>query len=89
HLIGALVKVARDIDDKVRDLSMIERSIHDQQFLSPARKQPPLPNFSAFHSAFRATDSFTNMGTPDGDIRSAYYLSYDNANCEYLNLTEA
>lgn len=89
HLIGVLVKIARDIEDKVRDLSMIERSIHDQQFLSLTQKQPPLPTFSAFHSAFRPTDSFTNMGSRDGDIRSAYYLSYDNANCEYLNLIEA
>ncbi|WP_222310918.1 aminotransferase class I/II-fold pyridoxal phosphate-dependent enzyme [Rhizobium leguminosarum] len=89
HLIEVLVKIARETDDKVRDLSTIERRIHDQQVRSLTEEQPPLPNFSAFHPAFRAMDSASNLETRDGDIRSAFSLSLDPANWEYLTLTEA
>jgi arginine decarboxylase len=40
-----------------------------------------LPDFSRFHDAFRPDDV-----TPEGDIRTAYYLSYDEKNCDYLEL---
>jgi arginine decarboxylase len=42
-----------------------------------------LPDFSRFHDSFRASD---NTGTPEGDIRSAYFLAYDEDNCEYFPL---
>ena len=42
---------------------------------------PPLPDFSRFHPAFRADDI-----TPEGDIRTAFFLSYDENNCDYLDL---
>ncbi|ANP91155.1 ornithine decarboxylase (plasmid) [Rhizobium leguminosarum] len=87
HLIGALKKIARETDEKVRDLSTSQRSSHD--LISLTQEQPPLPNFSAFHPAFRAMDSAINLGTTDGDIRSARSLSRDPANCEYLPLDKA
>ncbi|MBY3259944.1 aminotransferase class I/II-fold pyridoxal phosphate-dependent enzyme [Rhizobium laguerreae] len=88
HLFEVLVKIARETDDKLRDLSTIERGIHDKRVHSLTQEQPPLPNLSAFHPAFRAMDCAINLGTRDGDIRSAFSLSLDNANCEYLPLTE-
>lgn len=66
HLIGVLVKIAGDIDDRVRDLTTIERRIHDKRVRSLTLEQPPLPDFSAFHSAFRATDPASNMGSRAG-----------------------
>ncbi|MDX0500639.1 aminotransferase class I/II-fold pyridoxal phosphate-dependent enzyme [Sinorhizobium medicae] len=87
HLIGVLVKIAGDIDDRVRDLTTIERRIHDKRVRSLTLEQPPLPDFSAFHSAFRATDPASNMGSRAGDISSAFYLPRDDdARCEYLDL---
>eukprot|EP00670_Eutreptiella_braarudii_P021915 CAMPEP_0174351916 /NCGR_PEP_ID=MMETSP0811_2-20130205/9427_1 /TAXON_ID=73025 ORGANISM="Eutreptiella gymnastica-like, Strain CCMP1594" /NCGR_SAMPLE_ID=MMETSP0811_2 /ASSEMBLY_ACC=CAM_ASM_000667 /LENGTH=979 /DNA_ID=CAMNT_0015481613 /DNA_START=35 /DNA_END=2974 /DNA_ORIENTATION=+ len=44
-----------------------------------------LPDFTAFHMALRHQDS---LG-PEGDMRRAFYLAYDEANCEYLSLREA
>ncbi|NKK39392.1 ornithine decarboxylase [Rhizobium leguminosarum bv. viciae] len=89
HLIEVLMKIARETDEKVRGFSTIERRIHDQQVLSLTQKQPPLPNYSAFHPAFYpATHSFNKVEARDGDIRSAHYLSLDYANCEYLSLDE-
>ena len=43
-----------------------------------------MPDFSRFHDAFRESAI-----TPEGDIRSAYFLSYDEDNCDYLTLGEA
>jgi arginine decarboxylase len=44
---------------------------------------PPLPDFSRFHDAFRANDG---SGTPEGDIRAAFFLAYDESRCEYFLL---
>jgi arginine decarboxylase len=42
---------------------------------------PPLPDFSRFHPAFQASDV-----TGEGDIRSAFFLSYDDQKCDYLDI---
>ncbi len=42
----------------------------------------PLPDFSGFHPAFM--DHSGSEPTPEGDVRRAFYLSYDDTNCEYL-----
>ena len=41
---------------------------------------PPLPDFSRLHDAFRAAE------TPEGDIRTAFFLAYDEKNGDYLDL---
>jgi arginine decarboxylase len=45
-----------------------------------------MPNFSGFHDVFR--DLGGGEPTPEGDVRRAFYLSYDDANCEYLSTDE-
>ena len=40
------------------------------------------PDFSGFHEVFR--DPSGPEDTPEGDVRRAFYLSYNDANCEYL-----
>lgn len=89
HLIEVLVKIARDIDERVKDLSMVERRIHDKRVRSLTLEQPPLPDFSAFHPAFCQTAPTSNMATRDGDMRTAFFMSYDDTSCEYIGLTEA
>ena len=46
----------------------------------------PLPDFSGFHPAFR--DPERSEPTPEGDVRRAFYLSYDDSICEYLTAEE-
>ena len=89
HLIEVLVKIARDIDQRVADLSSVERRIHDKRVRSLTLEQPPLPDFSAFHEAFRGRGADGRAATRDGDIRSAFFLSYESANCEYIAMDEA
>jgi arginine decarboxylase len=42
---------------------------------------PPLPDFSRFHDAFRPGKG---ADTPEGDLRAAYFLAYEESKCEYF-----
>jgi arginine decarboxylase len=42
----------------------------------------PMPDFSGFHPAFR--DHTSVEATPEGDVRRAFYLAYNDTYCEYL-----
>jgi arginine decarboxylase len=89
YLIEVLVKIARDVDQHVTDMSAIERRIHEKRVRSLTLEQPPLPDFSSFHFAFRGRSVEGRAETRDGDIRSAFFLSYDDENCEYIGMAEA
>lgn len=88
YLIEVLVNIARDIDHKVADMSTLERRIHEKRVRSLTVELPPLPNFSCFHTAFRGRSVDGSTETRDGDIRSAFFLGYDEGNCEYLGMDE-
>jgi arginine decarboxylase len=85
YLIEVLVKIARDMDENIEDMNAAERRVHDAKVRSLMEELPPLPDFSRFHDAFRP-DPKSN--TAEGETRSAYFLSYDEDNCEYLNPTD-
>jgi len=81
YLIEVLVEIANELDDLLDDASKMERLSFDRRVKNLTENYPPLPDFSRFHDAFRPDDL-----TPEGDIRTAYYLSYDEKNCDYLEL---
>ncbi len=81
YLIEVLVKIATELDDLLDDASKMERLSFDRRVKNLTENFPPLPDFSRFHDAFRPDNV-----TPEGDIRTAYYLSYDEKNCDYLEL---
>jgi len=83
YLLGVLVKIAKELDQRYEEMSPVERRIHEKRVRSYTVDLPPLPDFSHFHDAFRGLS-----GTPDGRLRDAYFLSYDDANCEYLSLDD-
>src|SRR5271167_4101835 len=81
-LVEVLVNIARELDQDVSEMSLGERE-HFERAVHRLTKQPvPLPDFSGFHPAF--LDHSGAEPTPEGDVRRAFYLSYDDANCEYL-----
>ncbi|MEP5731345.1 MAG: aminotransferase class I/II-fold pyridoxal phosphate-dependent enzyme [Sulfitobacter sp.] len=80
YLIEVLVEIANSLDDRLDDASRMERMSFDKRVSNLMEHYPPLPDFSRFHDAFKAN------GTPEGDIRTAYYLSYTDENCDYLDL---
>ena len=80
YLIEVLVEIAKDLDEKLDDASRMERLSFEKRVKNLMEDYPPLPDFSRFHDAFKAES------TTDGDIRTAYYLSYNDDNCDYLEL---
>ena len=81
YLIEVLVEIARGLDDLLDDASRMERLAFDHRVKNLMEDLPPLPDFSRFHDAFRADDV-----TSEGDIRTAFFKSYDEKNCDYLEL---
>ncbi|WP_433988730.1 hypothetical protein SuNHUV7_23920 (plasmid) [Pseudoseohaeicola sp. NH-UV-7] len=81
YLIEVLVEIAKGLDDLLDDASRMEKLSFERRVRNLMEDLPPLPDFSRFHDAFRADGV-----TTEGDIRTAYYLSYDEKNCDYLEL---
>ena len=84
YLIEVLVKIAKELDEQLADASPAERRIHDRRVKSLTEELPPLPDFSRFHGAFRPDGA----DTPEGDIRKAFFLAYNDDNCDYLPIED-
>ena len=84
YLIEVLVEIAKELDDLLDDASKMEKRSFENRVTALVEHVPPLPDFSRFHDAFRGGDK-----TPEGDIRTAFFLAYDEDNCDYLNLDDA
>jgi arginine decarboxylase len=81
YLIEVLVKIAQDLDDLLDDASRMERLSFERRVKNLVEDLPPLPDFSRFHDAFRP-----GKNTAEGDIRSAFFLAYDETACDYVDL---
>jgi arginine/lysine/ornithine decarboxylase len=81
YLIEALVDIARELDEQIADMSPRERAAHERVVNRLTNPAAPLPDFSAFHESFRNPDGHD---TPEGDLRRAFFLAYDDTLCEYL-----
>jgi arginine decarboxylase len=85
YLIEVLVAIARDLDAKVAGMSPAERAARERAVLQLTAPSAPLPDFSGFHPGFK--DS-SGQPTPEGDVRRAFYLAYNDSHCEYLTPDE-
>jgi arginine decarboxylase len=77
YLIEVLVKIAQDIDRHVGEMSPSELAVHERAVQRQTNLSQPLPHFSSFHPAFVDT---SEPPTPEGDVRRAFFLSYDHNN---------
>ena len=84
YLIEVLVEIAKELDELLDDASRMERMAFDRRVASLVEHVPPLPDFSRFHAAFRS-----GSATSEGDIRGAFFLAYDQDNCDYQELDAA
>jgi arginine decarboxylase len=85
YLIEVLVKLARELEDRVERMGPVQRRAHDRRVSLLTKQPPPLPDFSAFHDRFRPDPG---APTPEGDLRQAFFLAYDEPACEYLTHDE-
>lgn len=81
YLIDVLVDIANDIADRLSVESDSGLARHCAR-VDSLIEGPPLPNFSRFHPAFKPDDS----ETPEGDLRRAYFLAYNEDNIDLIGL---
>jgi arginine decarboxylase len=83
YLIGVLLKIAEQLEKDKISLSRDEKTVHEERVYGLTQDHPPQPNFSRFHDAFLPVS-----GTAAGNLRKAFFLSYEEENCEHLHLNE-
>ena len=82
YLIKVLADIARDLDRRLaRDPE--EKAGFDARVKSLCHDLPDLPNFSRFHDIFRENPK---SKTNEGDMRTPFFLAYDEVNCDHLKL---
>ncbi|MDT5365639.1 MAG: hypothetical protein QOC62_70 [Mycobacterium sp.] len=81
-LVEVLVKICRELDDTIAEMGIDEHERFERAVFRLTKQALPLPDFSGFHHAF--LDGTGAQPTPEGDVRRAFYLSYEDGNCEYL-----
>jgi arginine/lysine/ornithine decarboxylase len=86
YLIEVLVMLAHELEDEIERMGPIVRRAHERRVASLTSQPPPLPDFSAFHRCFRGDPEGT---TPEGDLRRAFFLAYDDRRCEYVTAQQA
>ncbi|WP_347352816.1 aminotransferase class I/II-fold pyridoxal phosphate-dependent enzyme [Intrasporangium sp.] len=84
YLLDVLRRIAVALARAVEGASHADRVLMGKRTRTLTSRLPPLPDFSAFDPAFRP-----NPATPEGDLRTAFYAAYDEANREYVPLAEA
>ena len=83
YLLDVLMRIAEEIEEETYERDALDTAKVEQRVRSLQDDYPSLPHFSSFHPAF-VTDP--EKGTHEGDMRSAFFLSYDEEGCEYLAL---
>ena len=83
YLTNALLQIAEQLDDDFRAMNEQEAEIVQKRIHSLTKEVPPLPDFSHFHASFQAVP-----GVSGGNLREAYFLAYNEQNCEYVQLAE-
>lgn len=83
YLISVLLKIADQLDERFKSFNRDERALEEKKIYSLIEECPPLPDFSHFHSSFQAMP-----GVPGGNLREAYFLSYEDKNCEHISLKD-
>lgn len=84
HLIRVLLEITCEVDHQLHKTGDVGRQHFQQRVDSLMNDVPDLPNFSHFHESFRQ-DSNGDVAV-EGRIRDAFFLSWEESNCEYVGL---
>jgi arginine decarboxylase len=83
YLLDVLLQIAEELEEKAEEQSELDREITARRVDTLTKDLPPLPNFSRFHPAFVPDPT---GDTPEGDMRAAFFLAYDDQAREHLPL---
>ena len=82
-LIKVLADLAREIEQRLSQGGNAEQATFAARAKSLMTDVPDLPNFSRFHDNLRDNPSGV---THEGHMRAAFFMAYDEANCEFVKL---
>lgn len=82
YLVDVLASISRDVGDRLSLESATGLARHSVR-VDSLLHGPDLPNFSRFHDAFKPDDA----GTPEGDLRSAFFLAYNETRVDWVSLS--
>ena len=86
HLLRVLLEICGEIEDRLRTGGDGVRNAFAARTKALMHDVPDLPNFSRFHEAFRKD---AGKLTPEGDMRTAFFMAYHETLCEYVPLNGA
>jgi arginine decarboxylase len=84
YLVDSFANIAVAVDEERRLEGDVDASLRAGRVSSLTQKRPSLPGFGRFHAAF----SDESSGTPEGDIRSAFFAGSDPEQCEHKSIAE-
>jgi arginine decarboxylase len=82
YLIKVLADMSRELERKL-SMDPEEKAAFDARVKSLVTDVPDLPNFSRFHDIFRENP---RSKTNEGDMRTPFFLAYDENNCTHVKL---
>ena len=83
NLLKVLVEISKGIEERLKAGGEPAQQAFAARVKSLMEDVPDLPNFSRFHDKFRDDPKGKTL---EGDMRSAFYVSYDNERCEHIKL---
>ncbi len=84
YLLDALRRVAGELDRAWKAASTDDQALQRRRIVEITEDLPPLPDFSEFAPAFRPGGA-----SPIGDMRAAFYASYEESDREHVLLGDA
>jgi arginine decarboxylase len=82
-LLDGFRREAARLETRLERGGAAERALFEARIGAITTELPPLPDFSGFHPAFRASPA------GEGDLRAAYFLAFAGATAEHLPLAQA
>jgi arginine decarboxylase len=83
NLMQVLVEISKKVDARLKRGGPAEQQAFAARVKSLMEDVPDLPNFSCFHDRFREDPRGKTL---EGDMRTAFYMAYDEAGCEHVKL---
>lgn len=84
YLTKVLLQIADELEERNAGFVHVDRVAHLGVLRELKEDEVPLPDFTSFHRSFQG-----QPGVPGGDLRSAYFLAYDERRCRHVPLGTA
>jgi arginine/lysine/ornithine decarboxylase len=83
NLLKVLVEISKEIEDRLKSGGETAQKAFAARVKSLVEDVPDLPNFSHFHDRFRDDPKSSTL---EGDMRTAFYMAYNEDGCEHIKL---